>query len=292
MRVAILADIHGNLAALEAVADDIARWRPDAVAVAGDIVNRGPRSLACLRFVQARAADSGWRVIRGNHEDYVIDVARRPDLRPPGLEGAVRANVRWTRTQLGDAAAELELLPERLSLEGPGGELRVVHASMRHNRDNILPDTPEDELRLQIAPAPPAIAVGHTHRPLVRRVDETLVVNVGSVGMPFDGDVRASYGRLEWRGGWEAQIVRVPYDRRRTLRDFEEQAFLRDGGPAAPVVFDEFLTAHPRLSGFITGYGQAVLAGALTPREAARRYLAAIATPPALAPAAQARSLQ
>jgi putative phosphoesterase len=277
MRLAVLADIHGNLAALEAVADHIARWRPDAVAVAGDIVNRGPRSLGCLRFVQGRAADSGWRVIRGNHEDYVIDVAHHPQLQPPGLEGAVRANVRWTRQQLGAAVADLEALPERLSLRAPdGGEVRVVHASMRHNRDNILLDTPDELLRQQIAPAPPLIVVGHTHRPLIRRVDDTLVVNVGSVGMPFDGDVRACYAQLTWRGGWQARIVRVPYNRERTARDFIESGYLQESGPIAALVYDEFRTALPRLFRFVERYRAPVLEGALTPGEAVRAYLAEV----------------
>jgi predicted phosphodiesterase len=275
MKLAVLSDIHGNLAALEAVAEDIDRWRPDAVVVAGDIVNRGPCSLACLRFVQQYAREAGWRVIRGNHEGYVLRVARQPDERPPGMEGAVRENVRWVREQLGAAVADLERLPERLSLAAPdGGEARVVHASMRHDRDNILLDTPDEVLRLQIAPPPALLVVGHTHRPLVRRVDQTLVMNVGSVGLPFDGDVRASYGQAEWRGAWQARIVRVPYDRERTARDFAESGYLAQGGPVSALVYDEFRTALPRISSMIAHYGDAVLAGQLTPADAVRAYLA------------------
>src|SRR5690349_15633113 len=192
-KLAVLSDMHGNFAALQAVADHIKRWRPDAVVVAGDVVNRGPRSRDCLRFVLARAADSGWRIIRGNHEEYVLRVVRDPSARP-GLEGAVRENVGWTARQLGDDLPLIDGWPAQASLQAPdGGEARVVHASMRSNRDNILPDTPDDVVRAQIAPAPPLICVGHTHRPLVRTVDATLVVNAGSAGLPFDGDVRASY---------------------------------------------------------------------------------------------------
>lgn len=52
-RVAILADIHGNLAALEAVQTDIARLAPDIVIVAGDVINRGPQSKECLQFIRS-----------------------------------------------------------------------------------------------------------------------------------------------------------------------------------------------------------------------------------------------
>jgi putative phosphoesterase len=274
MRLAVLSDVHGNLAALEAVAEDIARWRPDEVMFAGDIVNRGPRSLDCLRFVQARMHDAGWRVLRGNHEGYVLNVVREPDARPPGIEGAVRENVRWVRQQLGEAAPELETLPERVSLATAGGEVRVVHASMRHDRDNILVDTPDEVLRLQIAPAPELFVVGHTHRPLIRTVDGTLVVNVGSAGLPFDGDWRPSYGRFVLRDGrWDAEIVRITYDRERAAQDFRSSGYLDEGGPVSLLVYDELLTARPRIFGLHKRYGDAVLAGELSAQEAIRRFL-------------------
>src|SRR3954464_7315918 len=77
-RLAVLSDIHGNFAALQAVADHIDQWKPDAVVVAGDIVNRGPRSRDCLTFVLERAARAGWQIIRGNHEEYVLSIALDP----------------------------------------------------------------------------------------------------------------------------------------------------------------------------------------------------------------------
>jgi putative phosphoesterase len=274
MKLAVLSDIHGNLAALEAVATDIARWQPDEVVFAGDIVNRGPRSLDCLRFVQARREDAGWRVLRGNHEGYVLNVVHEPDARPPGIEGVVRENVRWVRRQLGEAAPELTALPERVSLATAGGEVRVVHASMRHDRDNILVDTPDDVLRLQIAPAPELFVVGHTHRPLMRQIDGTLVVNVGSAGLPFDGDWRPSYGRFELRHGrWEAEIVRVPYDRTRAAQDFRSSGYLDEAGPISLLVYDELMTARPRIFDLHRRYGDAVLAGELSAEEAIRRYV-------------------
>jgi putative phosphoesterase len=276
-KLAILSDIHGNLAGLQAVADHIDRWNPDAVVVAGDIVNRGPRSLECLHFVLTRAAESGWRIIRGNHEEYVLRVVREPGTRP-GLEGTVRENVGWTARQLGDAVTAIDSLPAQISLRAPdGGEVRVVHASMRHNRDNILPDTPDELVREQVAPAPPLICVGHTHRPLIRTVDATLVVNAGSAGLPFDGDTRASYAQLTWQAGWQAEIVRVGYDRDQAARGYDETGFMRDSGPIAALVYDEFRTARPRLSSWTARYKDAVLAGELTAAESVRDYLALLA---------------
>ena len=72
MKLAVLADIHANLPALHSVASHIEAWQPDGVVLAGDVVNRGPRPLECLRFVQEKQRAAGWGVVRGNHEEYVM----------------------------------------------------------------------------------------------------------------------------------------------------------------------------------------------------------------------------
>lgn len=271
MKLAVLSDIHGNLPALRSVADDIATWQPDEVVVAGDIVNRGPLPRQCLEYVLERQRRNGWHVLRGNHEEYVLNIIADPSPRA-GAEEVVRANVRWTAAQVGDVSS-LAAMPTIVQLQAPdGGEIRVVHASMRYNRDNILVDTPDDLLRAQIDPAPPLFCCGHTHRPLVRQIDSTLVVNAGAVGLPFDGDIRASYARLSWiDSGWQAEIIRVPYDREQAARDYE--LFLAESGPIAPIVFAEFQTAHPRLSTWFRQYNDLLLAGALTPAQAVEAFL-------------------
>ena len=100
MKVAILADVHGNLQALSAVCDHVDRWRPDAVLVAGDIVNRGPRSLECYDLVCARRASDGWIVIRGNHEEYIMERGSPNASRLPGAYD-IYAAVDWCRRSLG-----------------------------------------------------------------------------------------------------------------------------------------------------------------------------------------------
>ncbi|MCB0000669.1 MAG: metallophosphoesterase, partial [Anaerolineales bacterium] len=100
MKIAILSDIHGNLPALEAVADDIARWQPDQVIVNGDIVNRGPCSLDCLTFAQARAHDSAWHLLRGNHEDFVLGCGA-PDSPRSGPNYDIIQFAHWAYEQLG-----------------------------------------------------------------------------------------------------------------------------------------------------------------------------------------------
>ena len=126
MKIAILADVHGNLQALHAVCDDVDRWRPDAVLVAGDIVNRGPCSAECYDLVLARRERDGWIVIRGNHEEYVMERACAGAPRPPDPYD-VFAAVDWCRRSLGSRVAELAGLPTEASLPTPAGEVFMTH---------------------------------------------------------------------------------------------------------------------------------------------------------------------
>ena len=68
-RLAVLADLHGNLPAFEAVRTDLAQFSVDRVVVAGDLINWGPSSAE----VAARVLEAGWAVIRGNNEFYLLD---------------------------------------------------------------------------------------------------------------------------------------------------------------------------------------------------------------------------
>lgn len=271
MRIAILSDIHGSYPALQAVSEHLARWRPDVTIVNGDTVNRGPRPLECLRFVQAREADAGWIVLRGNHEDYVISRAEAAE--PPGhpLYESYRMAM-WTYRQLGSDVTALRRMPGQHEVAAPdGSRLRAVHASMRSNRDGIYPATPDDQLAAQIAPAPAVFVTSHTHRPLQRRLNGTLVVNTGAVGLPFDGDRRAAYARVTWRRGeWRAEIVRLAYDRTQADRDFEASGCLEGGGPLIELVRHELATAQPYLHRWAEAHLAAVESGQISMAESVR----------------------
>jgi hypothetical protein len=131
-------------------------------------------------------------------------------------------------------------------------------------------------LRAQIAPPPKLFVVGHTHQPLIRIIDDTLVVNVGAVGLPFDLDPRASYGQITWRAGrWNAEIVRVDYDRAQADRDFEETGFIEQAGPIALLIRDELAQARSNLFEWTRAYEAAVVAGHMTMAESVTRFLAA-----------------
>lgn len=276
MKLAILADIHSNLAALETVVDDVRRHRPDAVVVAGDVVNRGPDPAPCVDLLEDLATREGWRLVRGNHEDFVVSEGRPRPERSPWLD-QVYQHTTWTARKLRHRLAALADWPDQEEIQAPdGGRVRIVHASMRNNRTGLYDKMTDEELRGLIAPPAPVLCVGHTHRAFVRRVDGCLVVNAGAVGLPFDRDPRASYAMLAWSpAGWQADIVRVEYDRRRTERAFEESGYAAEGGPMVRLVADELRYARPNLMRWHLDYEEAVAQGLLTVEESVDHLLTA-----------------
>ena len=273
MKIAVLSDVHGYFTALEAVVDDIDRWRPDVVVVNGDVVNRGPRPCESWALVDQRRQTDGWLVTRGNHEDYVTQWLKPDDER---RENHVLSN--WTFRQLGrETTAVLADLPKIVTFSHPqGGEVRAVHASMRHPRYGIWHHSPDEEVREQIAPSPAVFLTGHIHYPFVRQLDQTLIVNSGSAGTLCDhGDPRASYAQLTWQGGaWQAEIVRVPYDRQRVDSAHYETGFLDEVGPLAGVIYLEWKTGWPIVSAWGKDPQWREVSAEFGSEESARRFLA------------------
>lgn len=274
MKIAVLADIHANYPALQAVSDHIEKWRPDFVYVAGDIINRGPRTRDCLRFVQKKQQSEDWRIIRGNHENYVIARAA-PDAPQSGPQFELFRPVHFSYQQLNGDVSDLKALPEILSLTLPNAnDLRVVHASMQGTRIGIYPEMDDAAIRKRIVPPPSIFVVGHTHRPLIRKIDKTLVVNTGAAGLPFDQDTRASYAQLTLiNRTWHAEITRIGYDIEAAKRDFYEMGFLEHGGPLAKLILRELTFGISQLYTWTSNYGDPILKGEITIEQAVDVFL-------------------
>lgn len=275
MKIAVLSDVHGNVPALTAVLDDIARWQPDEVILNGDLVNRGPHSLACLRLLQERFPDC--RCIKGNHEAYVLACAEDP-LPPDDPTRELRLFAHWTYRQLGGAVAEIAAWDEHYDLDAPAGaSLHITHGSRLGYRAGISASTPAEELAEKLGPARDLFIGSHTHKPLVKHFNGTLVVNTGSVGQPLDGDERAAYGRFTLRDGrWEAGIARVPFDKARALRDLEDSGFLDHGGPIAQLIRLELAQARMHVGPWMREYLPRVRAGEISVGAGVETYLRAL----------------
>ena len=274
MKIAVMADIHSNLAAYDVVEAHVDQWAPDLVLVGGDLINRGPQPCECVERVLQRVDRDGWLVIRGNHEDYVLSY-QAGDWPKTGPLYSLRGHARWTYLQIQGFAQTLAALPEEWEMESPAGtHMRLVHASNLGNRNGIFPKNSDDELREKIAPAPDIFLAGHTHRPLIRTVDDTLVVNVGSVGQPFDGDPRSAYAQLTLGDhGWQAEIIRLEYDRDLTEGLYFQSGYLDEGGDFVRLILAEHRLSRSIIPGWYKAYESAFQAEELTMKESVDQYL-------------------
>lgn len=274
MKVAVLSDIHANLHALETVIENIETWGPDQVFVAGDIVNRGPRPVECLNLIVAMSKSKGWKLIRGNHEDYVISQSKSSIPHDDPAFKVHRASY-WTYQKLSCDVSQLSEMPFQQQIDQfDRVEARIVHASMRGNRDGIYPETSDEELELQIGQPPTLFCVGHTHRPLIRKIGNTLVVNAGSVGLPFDGDRRLSYAQIiHTRGKWNAKIIRLEYDLKAAENDFYLTGYIEEAGPLSKLVMIELMYAKSQLYNWARLYQSQALRGEISMHESVCKYL-------------------
>lgn len=195
--IAVIADIHGNLWALEAVLRELDRLAPQQVVVAGDLAEGGPRPGECVELIRRR----GYPTIRGNADEWLVN--------PSGAPAQLAGGVAWCRARLSEEDRRfLAGLPFLWRYQHPVGDVVVVHATPWSIAERVEPDAPEAVVRRVFAEARASVVVyGHIHVAHVRRVEEHLLVNPGSVWL------HASFAILSLdEGRWQADLKRVPYD--------------------------------------------------------------------------------
>lgn len=247
-RIAVLADIHGNAPALEAVIADVRRLAPDEVLVGGDLVGRGPQGSIVVQVI----SELGWRSVRGNHEDYLVTL-RRQGVPEEGIDREHWAAARWMADELGERELGLiASLPFSLT-SNRASEVHLVHGSPRSNSEGLGPWSTDQQLEDHLNAIGGGVLVcGHTHRPLQRQLRSGLVVNVGAVGLPFNRDRRSQYVVLHSDDeGWQVEFRRIDYDLKRILAVYESSGFLRAGGVTAQLLKLELEHAAPFLVPFL-----------------------------------------
>jgi len=249
VKLAILADIHGNLPALEAVVEDALAHKAEAFVVNGDVVNRGPQGPE----VMARVAELAARFTLGNHDDLLRRLADG-DAALPGEfhhDPFWLAN-RWCAAALTAAGAFATIgswpLTQRVELPGLP-RILISHGSPRHFREGYGSGLSDAVISEIVEMNPAEVLVGsHTHWPLRRRWGRVEVLNTGAVGTPFNGDGRAQYLLLEsQRGRWRPHFRRVAYDHAAALAAFEASGYLAAGGLLAQLFRDEVRDARSYL---------------------------------------------
>ena len=189
MRVAVLSDIHGNLPALEAVLEEVAREKPDLIVVCGDVAS-GPLPVESIELLMdLRDA----RFLHGNADRSLVaafDGNAKPELPGPAAD--------WAAAQLSRRHRDfLASFPERVRLDIDGlGRVLFCHGSPRSDLEIMTAATPSARLLELIGGADADVVVcGHTHMQFDRTEGGVRVVNPGSVGMPY-GQTGAHWAML------------------------------------------------------------------------------------------------
>ncbi len=176
-RVVVLADVHGVLPALEAVLAEEDVRAADVIVLAGDIAS-GPMPVETLDVLTALGERVVW--VRGNADRELVEMARKAfEGEPPDAVSP------WAAQQLrADQVELLAGLPTTYMLD----DTLFCHATPRDDEEVVLVDSPVSRWAQVFAGLPDevrTVVCGHTHMPFARQVDRRLVVNAGSVGMPY-----------------------------------------------------------------------------------------------------------
>jgi predicted phosphodiesterase len=219
MRLAVIADVHGNLPALEAVLADIARRGPDRIVNLGDCVSGPLWPRETMDLLDSLALPT----VRGNHDRWVAETPRE----------RMNSSDAFAFDRLTSAQCQaLGALPARLDL---GDGIAGVHGTPRNDNEYLLEDVADGRLALS---RPPAIEerlsglagglvlCGHSHLPrLVGGESDRQIVNPGSVGCPGyvdptapahvseAGSPHARYALLTLQSGrWSVELIAIAYD--------------------------------------------------------------------------------
>lgn len=227
MRLAIISDIHGNLAALEAVIEEIEKQKVDKIICLGDVVGYGPEPVECLQVVREKASV----VLMGNHDYACI---YRPEMF--FFNHFARHAIEWTLKILDEKSLEfINQFPFRHS----EADLLFVHANPYRPEgwDYVL--SIDDAIYYLSKFEEKICFIGHSHLPQIYVADDNskfslleqrelifdknsrYIINVGSVGQPRDGNPAASFGIVDLEKGIY-ENVRVAYDIEKEIKQFEK----------------------------------------------------------------------
>jgi putative phosphoesterase len=200
VKVAVIADIHGNLDALTAVLADANRSGLTIFLNAGDVVGFGIYPTQVIQVVRS----ARFLCAVGN-----VDLETLEALRNSKDNGALDASIQELSPS---DIAYLESLPKELRLEIAGKRVLVTHGTPDSVDEHIYPDSPEERLREIAAKASADVIItGHSHTQMKREINGVNFINPGSVGRPVDGDPKAEYAVLSFNP-LTVEFKRVRYD--------------------------------------------------------------------------------
>lgn len=226
----ILADVHGNLPALEAAFSDLTARGIRRVFFLGDAIGKGPQSPEVVDFL----FDHCEGMVRGNWEDAVLEerIASAP----------------FYAKQLGEARLKrLRELPLGIFFRLSARSVKLYHGRTTI-KSVVFSNSPKEEVLSALDALDDrsdVVGFADIHQPFCRMCEGRMLFNTGSVGNPCDGVPQASYAILRGTPGDEpaplsVELVRLPYDRQRSI----QAALACPELPSLDVYVKEIQTGH------------------------------------------------
>lgn len=220
MKLGFISDIHGNAVALDAVLKDMKEKGVDKFYILGDICFRGPEPKRALELVRSLNSD----VIKGNADEWVIRGIRQGEVPTAAFE--VMSKERdWIYSNLDEESIEyLKNLPNELHLELGKINIHAFHATPNSLFEVVLPFEKDEVLKQKMMEKEADIYIyAHIHKPFIRYMDGKCLMNIGSVGLPFDGIAKSSYAIVEINDdSFQTSIVRVSYDINKVVKQYND----------------------------------------------------------------------
>lgn len=226
-KLAFISDIHGNIEALRNVLNDIENRsiKMDDVYCLGDLVGYGTRPNEVINLLKELNIQS----ILGNYDEAVAFYLPTCGCNINSDSDRVKTknSLNWTvENTSNDNKEYIRNFEENISLQVEAYNILLTHSSPISITDYVFEDDLEKQEQIAEDLEEDIIIFGHTHYPYVKRVNNKLFINAGSVGRPKDGDNRACYCFLELGDKIEVEFVRVSYDYEKMAKEIEESDLL------------------------------------------------------------------
>jgi putative phosphoesterase len=211
MKIAFISDIHGNAIALEQVLEDINKKSVDKIIVMGDICYRGPDPKKSIDLIRSLNTE----VIKGNADEWVVRGVREGEV-PDKVIDMMNREREWTVSRLTPSDIDyLNNLPSEINFKANDISFNLFHATPTSLFDIVPPNADDETIKTKLMSSSESqiYIYAHIHKPYIRYVNGKVIMNTGSVGLPFDGLAMSSYVTVELEeGNIKTSIERVKYD--------------------------------------------------------------------------------
>lgn len=228
MRLAIISDIHSNIDALQAVYDDILSKEVDIIVSTGDLVGYLPFPNDVVEFFIKYKIQS----VQGNHDQFIANSKSCNLNMISGLSISQKqgnASARYTNMTINEVCRSfLKNLPQEIKMKVGDMSILFTHGSPRKIDEYLY----EDEELLELISRDlkeDILVIGHTHKPYYRKVNDTHIINAGSVGKSKNGNKGAVYTILEIENkNIEVEFFEVQYDMKRLFQEIRKSEYISD----------------------------------------------------------------